>query len=473
MSKRQRPRRPNTGNTPSLLGKDAASTKATSKTCEPARLTFPIVPLYPEMEVSEPAAQKQAPIFVHSSFRTGGTWLWGKIRRAPTTLAYYEIFHESRSKIDMKKTAIEDQWSAWDSKHPALAPYFLESLPLRNHDGGIQGYDDQMAYNYFIPRDGINGSLNGSEVLYIDRLVGNARANRKIPVLTDTRTLGRISAIAKAFPSRSIFLHRNLFHQWASYSGQAINGNLYFLRTVDKILKASRHDAFLCALDDWFSSREMSPYDERSFQVFLLLHLYLYAFAYQAANVVIDITRIASDAEVRRSIETEISEWINWPIDLSDAQPHFDMSVLDVHSRYATIDGVNQFTKLIAGLAPSPSSAAFVESMKEDALLEWERHEFFTKGLRSVLTIRLEDANKRSARIETASELIATERDGLRSQLAEATAAHELLERSVATITAERDSLNDKLVETSATQRRSEQAVTPITEGKRLAGPSG
>ena len=59
MSKRQRPRRPNTGNTPSLLGKDAASTKATSKTCEPARLTFPIVPLYPEMEVSEPTAQNK------------------------------------------------------------------------------------------------------------------------------------------------------------------------------------------------------------------------------------------------------------------------------------------------------------------------------------------------------------------------------------------------------------------------------
>ena len=303
----------------------------------------------------------------------------------------------------MKKTAIEDQWSAWDSKHPALAPYFLESLPLRNHDGGIQGYDDQMAYNYFIPRDGINGSLNGSEVLYIDRLVGNARANRKIPVLTPTRVrLVELAQLRRLFRFLiDISASKSVSSVSTFYSGQAINGNLYFLRTVDKILKASRYDAFLCALGrPVFLARNVTITTRDRFRffcycIYIFIHLHI-----RPPMLSFDITRIASDAEVRRSIETEISEWINWPIDLSDAQPHFDMSVLDVHSRYATIDGVNQFTKLIAGLAPSPSSAAFVESMKEDALLEWERHEFFTKGLRSVLTTRLEDANKRSARID-------------------------------------------------------------------------
>lgn len=196
-----------------------------------------------------PTPRGAEPIFVHSSFRTSSTWLWNKLRSTPNVLAYCEIFHESLSTMDTKQ-ATTNSYSAWQSKHPPSAPYFLEYSPLFRATGGIPAYDASMAFDRFVPRDGLDGHLSLEENIYIDSLLRNAYANQKIPILTCTRTLGRVRALRRAYGGTTIFLHRNLFHQWASYSSHALAGNSYFISSLNRIIEASRHDSFICWLDE-------------------------------------------------------------------------------------------------------------------------------------------------------------------------------------------------------------------------------
>ena len=181
------------------------------------------------------------PVFIHSGFRTASTWLWAKIRALPTTVAYCEYFHETLGVIERSKVPCCNS-SAWASKHPKTAPYFLEFLPLISDGGGVKLYEDSMAFDRYIPAGGLNSALSDKETSYVQSLIDNASQQGKLAVLTECRTLCRSHALKAAFGGKTIFLHRNLFHQWASYSKLGVNGAPYFLETIDKISKACRHD---------------------------------------------------------------------------------------------------------------------------------------------------------------------------------------------------------------------------------------
>jgi hypothetical protein len=201
-------------------------------------------------------ASAVAPVFVHSSWRTASTWLWSRLRRAPTAITYCEIFHE-RLKACTIPNLRDNDFSSWNSKHPEGAPYFLEFAPMVEPDGAVRGFDPSMAIERFMPRKGIHGALSPAERAYIQGLIENAAQHGKIPVLTDTRTLGRFRAVAKAFPGRHVLLVRNLFHQWASYSQQSADGNRYFIDMLLKTVAASRRDPFVARMADWFADEDV------------------------------------------------------------------------------------------------------------------------------------------------------------------------------------------------------------------------
>ncbi|WP_330085188.1 hypothetical protein [Methylocystis iwaonis] len=405
------------------------------------------------------------PIFVHSSFRASSTWLWNKLRSTPNTLAYYEIFHESLATMDLKQAAT-NSYSAWRSKHPCSAPYFLEYTPLLRATGGIPAYDASMAFSRFVPADGLDGHLSLEETIYVDGLLRNAHANQKIPVLTCTRTLGRVRALRKAYGGTVIFLHRNLFHQWASYSSLALAGNSYFMDTINSIVKSSRHDSFISWLDDWFSSRIASPENEQMFQVFLLLHLYLYAHAFDAADLVVDVTALAADKNARLSIEQALSNLVHSAVDLFDVRTDFEQSVFCVGRIPDFRDTIEQFTKVIVGTCLTDESVTFVCQMKDKALEEWDRHEFFIRGARSAHVTEIAELNierdnfaaqlseasaSRDALHHSLAEL-ASERDNLAAQLSEASASRDALHHSLAGLASERDNLAAQLSEASASR---------------------
>ena len=142
---------------------------------------------------------RAVPVFVQSSWRTASTWLWSKLRRAPTANAYCEIFHE-RLKACTIPNLKDDHFAKWNSKHPEAAPYFLEFAPLLDAGGAVRGFEPSMAIERFIPADGIDGALSVAERAYIGGLIENAHAHRKVPVLTDTRTTGPVQRDRACIP---------------------------------------------------------------------------------------------------------------------------------------------------------------------------------------------------------------------------------------------------------------------------------
>ena len=354
-------------------------------------------------------AEQAEPVFLHSSFRTGSTWLWAKIRSAPTTLAYYEIFHEALATLtpaDVSRFNV----SSWDSRHPDAASYFLEFTPLLAAEGGILGHDRRAPMEGFIPRNGPDGELAASELAYIDHLVSQARTNRRIPVLSCTRSLGRARALRKSVGGKTIFLYRNLFHQWASYCWQKENSNMYFMGTIAGTLNAAQHDPFLKALADWYNIGDPNLPEEVLFQVFIILHLYIYSIVYDVADVLVDLTAITANKHLRYHVEQELADLIAYPIDLSDVRESCDFATLLPAKPQMLRDTIDQFAKLIPAASVSAECVAFVEGAKEAALAEWDRYEFYNRRTRAVLMKKIETIDTRRAQE-------ATRREDLESQV--------------------------------------------------------
>ena len=195
-------------------------------------LTLPSVsPAIISRRVDGFLSDRPPPVFLHSSFRTGSTWLWQKLRSAPTTLAYYECFNEYLATVTPRQARDVNSF-VWDSRHPPGAPYFLEYLPIIEPEGGIAGFDQSIPYRHFVPQTSADGDLEPVDKVHVDRLVSAAWSKMRIPVLTCTRSLGRARALRRSFGGKSIFLHRNLFHQWASYCWQAEAQNTFFINTI-------------------------------------------------------------------------------------------------------------------------------------------------------------------------------------------------------------------------------------------------
>jgi hypothetical protein len=253
----------------------------------------------------------------------------------------------------------------------------------------VRGFEPRMAVEGFVPEGGVNGALSPSERAYVEGLIGSARNKQKIPVLTDTRTLGRFSALARAFPGRHVLLVRNLFHQWASYTEQWADGNPYFLDMLFATVRASRADPFVRLVADWFDDGDRSPENPAVFQLFLLFHLYLYAHAHDAADLVVDVNEIAADPSHRLVVERTLGDYVGAEIDLSDIRTPFGLSLFSVTSRTAFVDAIDQFVKQMIDGGVSSEAATFVARAKDEALAEWARCEFYCGTARTVMRRRL------------------------------------------------------------------------------------
>jgi len=328
----------------------------------------------------DPSPAELSPIFIHSSFRTSSTWLWSKFRNQPDAWAYCEIFHEAIAGITIEN-ARQLNYRSWDSNHPPTAPYFFEFFPLIQPEGGITGYNSSMAFErWFIPENGLSGTLSPAEHTYIDILIDNARSLGRRPVLADTRTLGRLQAVKSAYPScLSILLVRNLFHQWSSYSSQALAGNPYFIASLDKAVRAAGHDEFSRSLDHWYAGRIVAGDDEAMFKTFLIHHLYLYAHAFDAADSVVEVNAIASDNQQRLQKEEELHKLTGLQIDLADAKLELKMADIKIDSMPEFIDEIEQWMKRIAASGTSPSGFQFATRMKNEALSELDKFLFYSK----------------------------------------------------------------------------------------------
>ena len=330
-------------------------------------------------------ATSTPPVFLHSSWRTSSTWLWLRFRNVASTCSYYEIFNERLSSLS-KDEALTIGPDSWNSRHPQSAPYFLEFAPLLKSTGGIEGHHPSMAIESFIPRDGLDGHLLDQEATYVDLLIKHARDIHKQPVLTDTRTLGRLSALKRQFGGVHIFLYRNLLHQWASYTSIGFGGDLTFLNSIRLIVNACQHDPFIQSLARLYPLGVPDYLSETYFTVFLLLHLYLYTYVIGHADISIDMTKLAAEADYRKNIRKSMYQQTSLSIDLDGARSTFEMHLITLDDplafRERLMAAVQEFNTI---LHPKKKKIRQIDGVIDDLFEEIDRHIFFTQKITSVV----------------------------------------------------------------------------------------
>jgi hypothetical protein len=314
---------------------------------------------------SPKAAQESATIFLHSSFRVSGTWFWSRFRASRQVLAYYEIFNEQLASLSRKDIETK-RHDTWYSKHPAVGNYFLEYFPFIKNGRGIADFDESMSFDRFVPARGVHGSLSDAERHYIAGLIKHAQNLGKIPLLSDKRSLGRLCAIKVAFPGVHILLYRNLFQQWISYAEQLLHDNTYFFFTIRSIIHKNQHDDFFRLLNQIFELDK--PIDDSGTYLFcfLLLHLYLYAQVADAADLIIDLSRVATDDNYRNIIQRRVATMCSVEIDLSNARATTPPFV--VAPRGELRADIRDLAHLIISRAPSQLGRALASKALSDFL---------------------------------------------------------------------------------------------------------
>jgi hypothetical protein len=174
-------------------------------------------------------------VFVHSGWRSAGTWFWSEFRLRRDVMAFYEPLHELLR--DIKLEGIRHASSSdWDSHHPEGPPYFEEFSSLVQRRG-VARYHRSFAFDrFFLAEDQRDPRLEA----YISSLVKLAHSSEKLPVLKFARSQGRVAWMRANFPNAlHLVVLRDPVAQWNSAWRQAKSGNTYFLAAPLAIL--ARH----------------------------------------------------------------------------------------------------------------------------------------------------------------------------------------------------------------------------------------
>ncbi|MGC2164756.1 MAG: hypothetical protein WA632_01940, partial [Gallionella sp.] len=157
---------------------------------------------------------QDTPIFIHSFFRAGSTYLFNVFRRSDHGYwCYQEPEHEMLSHLndnadELLKFGVD---ITCDLRHPTLIePYFWEFCQIKDSLTGL--FKKSFSYdNYF---ENPTKPLPEDQRKYFETLISAAKGR---PVLQFCRSAGRIGAINNSFGGIHIHLWRDPRNQWWSF----------------------------------------------------------------------------------------------------------------------------------------------------------------------------------------------------------------------------------------------------------------
>lgn len=187
------------------------------------------------------ARDRHRAVFLHTGWRTAGTWLWARFRALPWVEAYHEPLHETLDTLTAG-TVPYHRADAWASGHPALTlPYYHEYAPLLRATGGVTGFHANFATDdFFAAADTALPALRA----YLTRLLDHAMGRGRQPVLKFCRSLGRVGWMQRVFPHAvHVVLLRNPATQFASARRYHTHEDIsYFLVMPLAVLSHHRDD---------------------------------------------------------------------------------------------------------------------------------------------------------------------------------------------------------------------------------------
>ncbi len=287
--------------------------------------------------VSRPA---QA-VFLHTAWRSGGTWLWSRCRESAHVRAFYEPLHEQLASLRRSDIcALRPQ--SWHSNHSDTPPYFEEYRNyLRPGGRGVDGYRQRFALtSFFLMPDEEDAELEA----YVDGLIDSAVAAGRMPVLKFCRSLGRVGWFERHFPHafHAVVL-RDPLGQWSS-SRRLLKEqrNRYFVVAPMLVLaRNARHPLVrdtTAALGVHLPSLHSSDMaygvekvwrhvkqldDDQLYRGFLAFWTACAVRAVQGTALMIDSTAIGTDAAHRGAVETALAGFLGERIQLAPRPPKY------------------------------------------------------------------------------------------------------------------------------------------------------
>ena len=154
------------------------------------------------------------PVFLHSLWRSGSTYLFGKFRETDRFYCLYEPLHEFMGRLnESHMRQFSGREIAARLRHsPMSGGYFDEYRPLqRQGASGVPEYRESMAVADFF------AGGEASFYNYIARLVAGCRDQGRRPLLQFCRSSGRLEFFRTRMSGTNIYIRRNPRDQWESY----------------------------------------------------------------------------------------------------------------------------------------------------------------------------------------------------------------------------------------------------------------
>jgi hypothetical protein len=263
-------------------------------------------------------------IFLHTGWRSAGTWVWSRFRVLQTVTAFYEPLHPILG--NLRAADIPALEPTWTSGHPTLtAPYFTEyRLFIQDNLHGVTGYRKSFSTDRFgpVPNTGFPALQ-----AYLKNLCDQTTNQGKTPVFKFCRSLGRLTWFKGAFPEvmhavvlrnpASQFASGWLLHQqWsnpffvaAPFRVLGLNQAEPIVRQVIDICGVRLSPAPVTAIDEYAAACEQyvrTVEGDNAYRAFLALWILCALRSADDADLLIDLDRLGQSPEYASELRAQV-----------------------------------------------------------------------------------------------------------------------------------------------------------------------
>jgi hypothetical protein len=289
-----------------------------------------------------------SPIFIHSLFRSGSTYLFSVFRRAGDTYwCYQEPENEWLLMLDERPDQLLSVGSGDTQKanHPDIGnPYFWEFVQVGEALKGL--FQARFCF-----RDTFLEQLTSDQYVYFKALIEHARGR---PLLQFCRSFGRVRALKDAFSGLHLHLWREPRSQWWSFKiNNYFDAATQLIFSADRLpevlVESSRRAGLVApALDRFDSLHDARIYAERhplgateSYYIFFALWVYSNIVLESEADISVCIDELSVNPQARESFSREcIANGVEG-IDVADCKvPHVALGIRELQEYEVVEEGV-------------------------------------------------------------------------------------------------------------------------------------
>ncbi|MBA9895730.1 hypothetical protein [Burkholderia cepacia] len=266
------------------------------------------------------------PIFIHSLYRSGSTYLFNVFRRSHSGyFCYQEPEHEFLIHLNSTPDRLLeiDKDTSARLRHPDLdKPYFWEFHQVHRHLAGL--FKKSFSFDDYFCRP--DESLSMDQHAYFGALIKHAQGQA---VLQFCRSAGRAAALRNSFEGLHLHLWREPRNQWWSFkvnnSFDPATQMIYNAKHLPPVLIDVRAQCGITTFhaettEEEFTHFRSKPLNTKAnYLSFYALWLYAFIETEKCADIDISIDRLSNDLEYRDLITTSLASFGATGLDFSDA----------------------------------------------------------------------------------------------------------------------------------------------------------